>query len=285
MIISKCFGGLGNQLFQYATGRRIAMLHNTKLFLDTTHYANYSHRNFGLSYFNTDFTEINNYKVFALKHPSHFLKMQLGYVPVIREKFEQSQNIDTFPGNCILEGYWANENYFVDIRDVLLNEMQIKQTFKSTGFNYYQNVISGTNAISVHIRRGDYLKPENKSIFQSLNVEYYKEAMNIIYSKVTDPIFYFFSDDMKWVKANFPKQTNYFYVNEDNILKDFEELILMSLCQHNIIANSTFSWWGGWLNGNPGKVIIQTSQWYSDATYQALFENNQALYAENFTRI
>lgn len=286
MIIVQTTDGLGNQLFQYAIGRKLSLFYKTGLLIDNNHFLNNQHRKFSLSYFNTQFSIINNYKKFALKYPFHFLKLKLGYFPRIKQESAKFKRNEEFSKNSFLEGYWGNENYFKDIRDVLLSDLQLKNEYESRYFHLLRKEISETDSVSIHVRRGDYLESKNQAIFFNLDLEYYIRAIELIRLKVSSPKFFIFSDDIQWAKENLSLQLiNAVYINEGKELKDFEELMLMSYCTHNIIANSTFSWWGAWLNRNENKIVIQPKKWYKAKAFQDAYESNETLYCDEFIRI
>lgn len=286
MIIVQATDGLGNQLFQYAIGRKLSLLYKTSLFIDNNHFLNNKHREFSLPYFNTQFSLVNNYKKFALQHPLLFLKLKFGNFPRIKQEPGKPRTNEEFSKNSFLEGYWGNENYFNDIRDILLSDLQLKRNYESSLFHLVKKEISQADSVSIHIRRGDYLESKNQAIFLNLDLEYYVQAIELIQLKVLSPKFFIFSDDIKWAKENLPVPlTNVVYINEAKELKDFEELMLMSYCSHNIIANSTFSWWAAWLNTNKDKIVIQSKKWYKAKAFQDNYELNHTLYCDNFIRL
>lgn len=286
MIIVQTTDGLGNQLFQYAIGRKLSLFHKTSLFIDNNHFLNNKHRQFSLSYFNTNFALVNNYKKFALKYPVHFLKLKLGYFQRIKQVTGEFKRNEEFSKNSFLQGYWGNEDYFKDIRDILLLDLQLKKEYESQLFHSLKKEISKADSVSIHVRRGDYLESKNKAIFLNLDSEYYVHAIDLIKLKVLSPKFFIFSDDIKWTRENLPFQSSStIYINESKELKDFEELMLMSYCSHNIMANSSFSWWAAWLNKNYDKMVIQPRNWYKAQTFQAAYELKQILYCDKFIRI
>jgi hypothetical protein len=125
------------------------------------------------------------------------------------------------------------------------------------------NEIMDTNSVSLHVRRGDYLiNPRAKQLLVVCDAEYYLKSVEIMSSKVERPHFYIFSDDIKWAKENIIMPFKTTFVGENGPRKSYEDLRLMSLCKHNIIANSSFSWWGAWLNENPNKIVIAPKQWF-----------------------
>lgn len=285
MIITKCTDGLGNQLFQYALGRRLSILHNTDLFIDRTDFNNNPLRSYCLNYFNVQSFEISDYKNFALQYPVQYLKLKLGLIKMINESSGEPLPIDKFTNNSYLKGYWGSEQYFSSMKGIVLKEFTLKKKWISSSFMQLKAQLAGENTVSIHIRRGDYLKPENKRIFQILGAEYYKNALAFISAQVENPVFYIFSDDLEWVKKNFTILSGHHFINEDKQLTDYEELMLMSYCRHNIIANSTFSWWAAWLNANKDKIVIQPEHWYTDPVLQNDYNLNRMLFSEKFIRI
>jgi hypothetical protein len=122
-----------------------------------------------------------------------------------------------------------------------------------------KEIVGHHSSVSVHIRRGDYLKD---TLMNVLPMEYYAAAFDHIHSKINDPCFYIFSDDLNWVKDNLKMNYPVKYIDfESSSNADFLELHLMSKCRHNIIANSSFSWWGAFLNRNPEKIVISPKDW------------------------
>lgn len=285
MIITKCTDGLGNQLFQYAIGRSLSILKQTDFFVDRTDFINNPLRQYCLEYFNMQPATIANYKKFALQHPLYFAQLKLRLVKTIRENAAAPVPLNAFPKNSFLRGYWGREEYFAPIKETIQKEFTIKEELKSAAFKIVEQEISQVNAVSIHIRRGDYLKPQNGILFELLTNEYYKEAIAAIQARITDPVFYVFSDDLEWVKNNFTFLKGYHFVNEEKMLKDYEELILMSRCQHQVIANSTFSWWAAWLNVSENKIVIQPEKWYTDPDLQDQYSRHNFLYSKNFTRV
>ncbi|MEI6553564.1 MAG: alpha-1,2-fucosyltransferase, partial [bacterium] len=124
-----------------------------------------------------------------------------------------------------------------------------------------------SNSISIHIRRGDYISNQEANNFHgSCSIDYYTEAINIIKGKVSNPIFFVFSDDIAWVKENLKSDIVATWVSEYN-LDNTEDLLLMSFCKHQIIANSSFSWWGAYLNRNINKIVIAPKKWIANKGY------------------
>lgn len=147
---------------------------------------------------------------------------------------------------------------------MLLNDFCPKQQALSSGYFKFISDIKDTESVSIHFRRGDYVT--NKS-YLVLDLKYYYNAVELIRSKLKNPNFYIFSDDIDWVKRNFKNKLKSKITFQDCNLSNIEDLMLMSNCKHNIIANSTFSWWGAWLNKNLDKIVIAPSKFFKDDIY------------------
>jgi hypothetical protein len=248
MIISTLNGGLGNQLFQYAIGRKLALRYGCPLKLHTINYRQHNgcdtKRDFLLDCFNISADIASDFDVFQCRL---IREGCLQYIPNIFD-------ICMPPVNLI--GWWQCENYFKDIRDILLGELTLRVT-SNTLKNYIDKL--DDNTVSMHIRRGDYVTNTSTNSYHGLcTLDYYNKAIE--YFKHADKILVF-SDDKEWVKANFNDKK--FIIIEN--LSTVEELTLMSECPNNIIANSTFSWWGSWLNNTDNKIVVAPTRWYNDA--------------------
>jgi hypothetical protein len=163
-----------------------------------------------------------------------------------------------------LSGYWQSYRYFDDIADQLRTELTPLTPPTPKDSKLIRSMIS-TNSVSVHVRRGDYITQKAAAAFHgNSSVEYYDKALAKICTLVQDPRFFVFSDDLGWVKNNmkFPGATNFVDHNDGDTA--FQDLRLMSTCKHHIIANSSFSWWGAWLNPNDKKIVVAPSLWFAD---------------------
>lgn len=275
MVISNILGGLGNQMFQYAIGKAIAQRNNQLLKLDTTEFNNYELRNYELGCFkiNADIAskkEIDSYKnqsfSWVNKLSQKLIRRDiLANSNVIQEKhYHFDPKMIDSKGNVYLFGYWQSEKYFLDIKDTILKEFSFKNPLSESAKQYEQNILSH-NAVSLHIRRGDYVNNTVTNNYHgTCTLDYYKKAANIILQNNSDAIFYIFSDDLAWAKENLSFIDTKTFVELDDNAPDHEEMLLMSQCKHNIIANSSFSWWGAWLNQNPEKIVIAPKQWFND---------------------
>lgn len=262
MVKVSIIGGLGNQLFQYAFGRAISEKYGEKLYLDLFYIKK---GNFLRSMTVRSF-ELDNYLINSNK--MSVLESLLLRKFDLKNKFVEK---DTFFDKSVFKdhfnwfvGYWQSYKYFNDIRDKLLVEL-IPKKLSSESIKLAEQ-IDKCNSVSIHIRRGDYLNKTNSNFFFDLvNSNYYKDAIKLISKKIKKPVFFVFSDDLLWVKSNMDfgkNKVNFVDFNKDK--NAFEDIYLMSRCKHNIIANSTFSWWGAWLNQNKNCLTIAPKKWFFD---------------------
>ncbi len=295
MIIVKLQGGLGNQMFQYAFGYAMAKKYNYQLKLDIYGLQSSTLRDYKLHLF--DINQIaTKQEVANIKYrPENVLqylkrritkqKRQLSksyYCEVEQQCFTYTADIPK-QDNYYYEGFWQNQHYFIDYKYDILNTFTPKFKFSKTLKTLMQKIISD-KYISIHIRRGDYVSNQKALQKHGLcDLTYYHHAINKIKSLIHNPKFVFFSDDINWVKNAFKDELNCLYIDDIDIAPqqlDVCELHLMSLCQHNIIANSTFSWWAAWLNQNPNKIIIALKQWCAKTDL-----NSEAIIPENWLQI
>ena len=262
MIIIKIKGGLGNQLFQYATGRAVALHHKLPLKLDLTIFKTYKLHRYLLDQFAIEADIATENEIIKLKGGNNVILSALrktGFIKrksYIKEKRSSHFDASVFKNNVVyLDGYWQNELYFTDIRELLLPELTSSSSISDLGCAYLES-IKNTNSISLHVRRGNYLNTKNINV---LDIDYYMKAVDYIRKNVTKPTFYVFSDDLEWCKNSLGFLDDCIYV--DRTQTDVDDLKLMSFCRHNIIANSSFSWWGAWLNQNPKKTVIAPKGW------------------------
>lgn len=271
MIVVKVTGGLGNQLFQYAFGRQLAIRNNVKLKLDLSSYMHSNFRDYGLSNFHIDAEAAEVWELPFRKRTSKNLR--LWWINLIKDKIFSSMEVQKekhfhfdstalkFLDNTYVEGYWQSEKYFKDIEDILKGELRFKSPLDSKNSDI-SKVIENTNSVALHIRRGDYLSTTNKTIYAQCPIEYYINSINEIAKSVENPYFFVFSDDIEWAISNLKINYSYQCIKGNEAWVDMK---LMSLCKHNIIANSTFSWWGAYLGEYKEKVVIAPSKWFVDS--------------------
>lgn len=272
MIVVNLKGGIGNQMFQYALGRHLALKNATELKLDIAGLDRANavgdiYRPFALQAFNIKATVATPGEVRKLKYPYGIISKGWRYLTF---KLSRDKNILFRPevlgytDNIYLDGYWQSPLYFAEIRETLLTELTLKA--ESEGFQNFAELIKASCAVAIHIRRGDYAKnPLVAKEFGPCSLNYYEHALAKINATVASPTYFVFSDDLPWVKENLSLPASSVFV-DDKTLRDVDELILMSLCRHNIIANSSFSWWSAWLNQNPSKIVIAPTPWFDKIT-------------------
>jgi hypothetical protein len=274
MILVELNGGIGNQMFQYAAAKSLALHHDTILKLDITPASNKTmpdelkQRPFDLDNFNLPDSIANLAEVESLSPKSSLGKFTEKAKPnykrkIYREPFFHYDNNFYHAGpDVYLKGLWQSEKYFYrfskEIRSIFCFRIETIQHLTDIATNFKQE-----NSVSIHIRRGDYLANISLNVLGLLPIAYYHKAIQLIKTKIDNPSFYFFSDDISWVKENLdvPNGT---YLSNKVTKNHLEDLYLMSRCKHNIIANSSFSWWGAWLNNNPGKIVIAPEKWFNN---------------------
>jgi len=269
MIITKLNGGLGNQIFQYSLGRRLATKHQTTLKLDILNFEKDPLRSYCLENFNIQENFADKNEINKLEKRG-WQKIINNLLPYPRRSYIQEkkiffdENILRTKDNVCLDGYWQSEKYFKDIENIIRAEITLKKELSDEARQIEKNILS-TNSISLHIRHGDYLNQKMSKIFEICGHDYYSKAIDKITETEKNPTFFIFSDDITWVKNNLSLPRPHTLINRDKKFNDCEELILMNRCKNNIIANSSFSWWGAWLNNNPDKIVIAPKKWFKDA--------------------
>ncbi len=264
MIITKLIGGLGNQMFQYAAGRRLSYIHNAPLQLDTSELYRLKTRRYELDCFNIKGEVIDRQnKGFVGKIIKRLKTKENIY---FEKHFRFDKDVLTLPDNKTLVGYFQSEKYFSDIGAIIREEFTFREPPNSK-INAVLGNIKSSESVSIHFRRTDYIN--NKKFFHYHGVcspDYYRRAICLIAGKIKAPVFFIFSDDLTWVRRNLKIKYPNFLVDLNLKDKDYEDLRLMSMCRHHIIANSSFSWWGAWLNGNKNKIVISPKSWFKDNT-------------------
>ena len=272
MVIVQLKGGLGNQMFQYAVGKRLSIARGVPLKLDTRRLQGISYRQYQLSAYNIDEETATEEEIKTLKRSSLSTWLLLPIRPWIGVRLfppvffpERKNTFDPMVlqlgGNTYLKGYFQSEKYFLDVADTIVENFKLK-TISPKARSFHQE-IAGCNSVSVHVRRGDYVfKPDNLEKFGVCGFEHYAGCLQRILSEGGSPRFYIFSDELDWVRANmsFPSGTT--FVTRDGLNCDAEELFLMSVCRQHITSNSTFSWWGAWLDRKPAKVVYTPRRWF-----------------------
>lgn len=268
--VVKFNGGLGNQMFQHAFARALEAKTGVKVFMDMTFFTKSYSRPYELDIFNANIPKITGF----------FNELKLNIIWKLRRKlnnkrffgtyvyeephFEYDEKVFELTPEAYIHGFFQSEKYIKDV------ESQIREDFKFKPVPDAKNQeiidkINSTNAISLHIRRGDYVQKKRfQNKYATCSLDYYKRGVEYIASKCENPVLFIFSDDKDWVKENLDLPYECVFVDNNSGDKSYEDLRLMSLCKHNVIANSSFSWWGAWLNRNAEKIVIAPQKWFND---------------------
>ncbi len=273
MIVVRLIGGLGNQMFQYAMARSLADISGTPVKLDISGYEQYTLRRFELGDFNIR-AEI------ASKSDIDFFRVDLNRdalwqrvkrrLPFFTPKMvynEKSFSYDSRLRNSVppvyFDGYWQTEKYFEDNAAAIRNDFTLFARLDAANLEQLRH-IEHSNAVSLHVRRGDYVNdPNTHECHGVCSTDYYRDAVACMADRVGPLQLFIFSDDHQWAKANldFGYPATFVTVNSDK--KGVFDMMLMRHCKHHIIANSSFSWWGAWLNPSPDKTVIAPRRWFN----------------------
>lgn len=275
MKIVNIIGGIGNQMFQYAFALALKQKYpDEDVKLDTSHFKGYSlhngfeiERNFGLLLEIASCKDLRKLTFYSPNYKiSRVIRKILGY----RKTEYKEPKLFTFwqealdrKGHCYYEGSWQNEKYFKEIESLIREAFTFKQPLEEKN-KALLNQINSTESVSIHVRRGDYLKdPTYEGI---CDLPYYKNSIAYIKEHVENPHFYFFSNDAKWCEENIaPLCENYTVIDWNGGEKSWADMLLMSKCIYNIIAHSSFSWWAAWLNNHKDKIVVSPRGWFNRA--------------------
>ena len=275
VIIIKLQGGLGNQMFQYAMASILAKKNKTKVLIDDSFFKRkektlgFTPRKFELAVFNNHHVSASDSDIISFYHLSNVnmvrMKLGLNYPKIYNEpSFDFQAEALSVKAPVYLNGYFQSCKYFMGYEDF------IRQLF-SFPIDTLDEInkdllikIKNLNTIAIHIRRGDYVSDTMTAEYHgSCSREYYLEALKQVASKVKEFTLVFFSDDSDWVKRQFNDLPYSKIIVDHNKEEDsWKDMLLMSSCTHNIIANSSFSWWAAWLNKNPKKTVIAPKEWF-----------------------
>ncbi|EKD23702.1 MAG: glycosyl transferase family protein [uncultured bacterium] len=283
MIIVKLKGGMGNQMFQYAIGRNLATKLGTQLRLDLTFLLDRSprkdfvFRDYDLDIFALDvaFAGPTDLKPFTQFRISHLTKIYnifprlLGRPYVISEPhFHFSEAILKSSDNVYLDGYWQSEKYFKEIENSIRDDFKFRQPLEGRAAEMAAQIKNEDRAVCLNVRRADFVTSKKAQEFHGfIGLDYYQKAVDLLVSKVGPLHLFIFSDDVDWCAANLKFNYPTTFVTKDYSGKKYEAYLqLMTLCRHYIIPNSTFAWWGAWLNSDPNKIVIAPKQWFKEAS-------------------
>ena len=273
MVVVNLTGGLGNQLFQYALGRYLATKQNAELVIDDSFYTDVptgvTPRHYELDKFATQLRIVTDSERRYLKrYTNRHLRYLQKYIALpgrykyVREPLDMLMlEVRDISGDVLLDGYWQSEQYFAGIEDTIRHDLIPKFDLSDQDKDVMASM-QNTTSVSLHVRRGDYVSNAHTNAWHGIcGLDYYRDAMNVIESRVDSPHYFVFSDDMAWVKANLRIDQPVTYVSHNDETTAVNDLMLTASCQHHIIANSSFSWWGAWLNPSEDKLVVRPKVW------------------------
>ena len=279
MIITRLIGGLGNQMFQFAAGYSFAKRIQLEMSID-------------MSFLNKNIYETENFtpRKFELDSFQNLPKCKIIEENLVNYFEINESNVHSnfplrklFKQKFLLNDYFQGERYFSNINNEVNKLFEFNKLLLDENTRALEKeILLSQNSVAIHVRRGDYLKPKLNEFHGTCEIDYYKKAVELIIDKTISPKFYFFSDDVNWVKSELASYFINSTVVENSEKDNWVDMYLMSLCQHNVIANSSYSWWSAYLNRNEHKIIIAPNKWYSDVKMNKLTKH---LIPENWISI
>ena len=275
MLIIRLSGGIGNQLFQYAFGRNLSLKIGLPLRFDTRSFDLENLRALQINKFSIEFeaAHYSDLACFGLV-PSKWFSLQRLFknsgIIFKESEFELHSHILKKGQPVYYDGYWQSEKYFKENEAIIRSELKLRQPIAECRRALEQDILS-SNAVSLHVRRGDYVeRPEIQAIHGNCERDWYDKALTLLKDQVENLKIFIFTDDIEWVRSNMTFDVETVYVPKHDDGNDHEDLILMSKCDHHIIANSSFSWWGAWLNSSTSKLVIAPDRWFKSADKSTL---------------
>jgi hypothetical protein len=276
MIISRVIGGLGNQMFQYAHGRALSIALDVPHRLDISGFEGNSRHNgfeldqvFDLDIRTADESDLR--MVLGMRAPEFVRRVLLrnrfakfrGRHLVVEPQLNYWPQIMRIPEDSYLIGYWQTEKYFSHAVDSVCADFAFTRPLH--GLNAEAAATIGSvPSVSLHVRRGDMANNRSALAIHGLcTLDYYSRAVEYIAAHVERPQFFIFSDDSSWVREHLHIDHPCHYVQHNVGAESYNDMRLMSMCRHHIIANSSFSWWGAWLNRRADKVVVAPRRWFA----------------------
>jgi hypothetical protein len=285
-VVAYLFGGLGNQMFQYAAGRALALKTGSRLILDATASTLPKARGYALDgYALAAETRFDGYRYpprqpavrFPARQRPHWIeraaRVVRATIPVSLAAGENSFSVFAEDGfdfdprfwqcgtRTYLVGYWQSERYFAEIGHLVRQELTYQRA-PDAGNAQWLARLRASNAVCVHVRRGDYLLPAHFTHHGLCSAGYYQRALGLIRARVANPQFFVFSDDWRWCREHLA-DTDVVIVDANKPDAAQDELRLMAACRHHVIANSSLSWWAAWLAGSSGQIVVAPSPWFT----------------------
>lgn len=291
MIILHLSGGLGNQMFQYAFGRAQAKRLGVELKLALSDPTLIIHNGFELKrLFDIQANEAlpaDMRSILGLQHNTLVQKaikisglQKLFCSPIVQEPhFHFTPKMLALNDNSYIYGYWQSEKYFSEIEHEIRSDFSFKPALSKTNIDAAEK-IGSCNSISLHVRRNDFANNSKINATHGLcSLNYYNEAIQYVAKRIGNPHFFVFSDDPAWAQSNLDINYPCDFIKHNHGLESYNDMRLMSLCNHHIIANSSFSWWGAWLNPKESKLVIAPRQWFINDN------NTKDLIPQNWVRL
>ncbi len=283
MIITEIIGGLGNQMFQYAMGYALAQHHGVEFRYDNRLFRQYTlHNGFELQ---------RIFKITASKATKDDIHRLIGWrssrigrrlVNTKRLSFMAGRhyykerclsfNNEVFDlsGVCYLSGYWQSAHYFKAFEDEIHEQFRFKPPLDSSNEKVVNKIQETAKAVSLHVRRGDYVtNPQTNAGHGTCSVAYYDRALRYIEQRIENPVYFVFSDDVNWTQKNIKIDGEHYFISHNTGCDSYNDMRLMSLCNHHIIANSSFSWWGAWLNPRENKIVVAPDKWFQNSKWDS----------------
>ena len=270
MVILQLSGGLGNQMFEYALYLSLRAKGKHVKIDDVSDYRTPDRRPVQLSVFDADYEraseeEVIRYTDSSLSPLSRIRRKLTGRKSLLYRERDMEYDETVFERDPVyLTGFFQSEKYFADVKEEVRRRLTFSERVKAELSESYREILTRIEAVpsvSVHVRRGDYLHASHNGMYEGIcTLDYYRKAMAQIREKEPEAVFFLFSNDMEWTKEHLAGP-DCVPVEGGSEEKGYLDLYLMSRCRHNIIANSSFSWWGAWLNDNPEKQVIAPARW------------------------
>ncbi len=273
MVISVLSGGLGNQLFQYAFGLRLAAQLQTELRLErhllkskaVARLRQYTPRTYELDTFTVHtpaaslMDTVNCLSRVALSGKNALLLRESNLTP------NAVNELDSRVQDVLCLGYWQSEDYFRPVTEQLRKHLTFRKN-PAHSQSIAATILSYRNAAFVHIRRGDYVTNIHANQHHGLcDISYYRRSCEYVKERIPDVQFFVFSDDPDWAKRELGKHLQPArFIDHNRGVDSWQDMYLMSLCRHAIVANSSFSWWGAWLNPVVDRLVVAPCQWFAN---------------------
>ena len=285
MIVVKLQGGLGNQMFQFAAGKTLALKHDVPMFIDESFLDldpgdSYTKRHLELDQLNVAIKRAGSNICERLLKRSLWRRITTGSSSrVLNEGAGFNRKFFSAGDTVYLEGFWQSELYFAGIREVLLGEFTPRYSFTGVNAQYLEK-IKKYESVAIHVRRGDYVHLKTAGSFHGVTgMDYYNRAINYFESHQSGYRFFVFSDDIQWCKQHFNTVKNITFVESDPEFTSVD-MFLMKNCSHQIICNSSYSWWAAWLNESHDKIVVAPKKWFAVPR-----KDEEAIYAKTWIRL